>query len=476
MQNGKIAIIGAGSAGITAAYELTKAGMSVDVYEARDSVGGLAKTIDLWNQRVDLGPHRFFSRDKRVNELWIEAAHSDYVMVPRLTRIYYKGKFFFYPLKAFNALQNLGVFQATACLTSYIAERLKPTKQDGTFENWVVSRFGRKLFEIFFKTYSEKLWGISCKELDADFAAQRIKKLSLFEAIKNALLEGKNNKYQTLLDQFAYPNKGSGIIYENIAAYIIKHGGRVLLNTPVKRVLQQDGKATAIELIDGCVVEYEHIISSMPLSLLVTQLPNVPLAVKEAAHSLKFRNTILVYLNIDSVNLFLDNWLYIHDANLQMGRITNFRNWTPGLYGKELTTIIAIEYWCYDVDKLWTDTDDTLINLAKAEFKATGLLGDASILAGHVHKIKRCYPVYETGYKQKLKPIEEYLSGIKGLSVIGRYGSFKYNNQDHSILMGILAAENIAKGTSHNLWEINTDYESYQESTIITTTGLKKTH
>lgn len=474
MKHKKVAVIGAGPAGITAAYQLAKGGVEVHLYEAGSKVGGLAKTIDLWNQKVDLGPHRFFSSDNRVNKLWLEVADGQYDMVDRLTRIYYKKKFYYYPLKPFDALKNLGVFEAGVCVLSYGKERLKPTKEDGSFENWVVGRFGRRLFEIFFKTYSEKLWGITCKELDADFAAQRIKKLSLFEAIKNAFLGGKGNKHKTLVDQFAYPKGGTGMIYENMERYINAHGGKVLLNTPVKRVITKDGVANAIELENGTVSEYDHIVSSMPISLLVTRLPEVPEKVKASANSLKFRNTVLVYLNVHAVDLFPDNWLYVHSSDLQMGRLTNFRNWVPELYGNEKTSIMVLEYWCYDQDPMWTEKDENLIELAKKELRATGLVGDAMITDGMVHRIQRCYPVYDNGYKERLKPVEDYLSSVKNLSVIGRYGAFKYNNQDHSILMGLLAAENILEGKKHNLWEINTDYEDYQESSVITKTGLEK--
>lgn len=470
----KIAVIGAGPAGITAAYELTKAGVEVEVFEAGPKVGGLAKTIDLWNQKVDLGPHRFFSSDTRVNELWLEVVGNEYAMVDRLTRIYYKKKFYFYPLKPFDALQNLGLWQATLCVLSYIKERMSPTTQDGTFESWVVGRFGRRLFEIFFKTYSEKLWGISCKELDADFAAQRIKKLSLFEVIKNAIFGGKGNKHKTLVDQFAYPKGGAGIVYENMERFINSHGGKVYCNSPVNRVLTENGSVTSLELVDGTIKKYDHIISSMPISLLVSRLPEVPPLIKELANSLKFRNTILVYLNVHQENLFPDNWLYVHSSDLQMGRVTNFRNWVPEIYGKEKSSIIVLEYWCYDQDAIWTADDDELIKFAKVELEKTGLVGNARVSDGYVYRIQRCYPVYEMGYKDKLQPVESYLSSVKGLSVIGRYGAFKYNNQDHSILMGLLAAENILKGTKHNLWEINTDYESYQEASVITKTGLQK--
>ncbi|MDZ4860457.1 MAG: FAD-dependent oxidoreductase [Candidatus Hydrogenedentes bacterium] len=471
----RVAVIGAGPAGMTAAYELAKRGIAVDVYEASDTVGGLARSFRLWNQTVDLGPHRFFSSDKRVNALWLEVVGRDYHMVSRTTRIYYRGKFFHYPLKPMNAFLQLGPFEAVRCVSSYAQQWVSPEKEDGTFESWVVSRFGKRLFEIFFKTYSEKLWGISCRQLDSDFAAQRIKKLNLFEAILNAISSGKNSKHKTLVDEFAFPTGGTGMVYQRMAAYVIEKGGRVLLKTPVQRVVAGEGRARGVELTDGAFHEYDQVVSSMPISLLVSRLDDVPEDVRARALSLSFRNTILVYLNVDAADLFPDQWLYVHAQELKMGRITNFRNWIPELYGSERNSILAIEYWANDDDPMWTQDDAALIALAKEEMRATGLIGDARIIDGHVHKIKRCYPVYERGYKDKLKPVEEYLTGVQGLHAIGRYGSFKYNNQDHSILMGLLAAQNIADGTSHNLWEINTDYESYQEEARITESGLVTT-
>ncbi len=470
----KIAIIGAGPAGITAAYQLAKENIAVDVYEAGETVGGMAKTIDLWNQKVDLGPHRFFSSDPRVNKIWLEVVGEDYDMVNRLTRIYYKNKFFYYPLKPFNALANLGVVEAANCFLSFAKEQIFAKKSDGeTFESWVVEKFGRRLFEIFFKTYSEKLWGISCDELDADFAAQRIKKLSLLEAVINAFKQGKDNKHKTLVDSFAYPHEGSGVVYERMANFVRNSGGNVFCQTPVKRVCTENGKAVGIELMNGENLVYDRIISTMPLTRMVTQLAEVPEKIVSAAKSLKFRNTILAYLKVEATDLFPDNWLYIHSDNLQTGRITNFRNWSPQLCGSEKNSILALEYWCYDEDEIWTRDDAKIIELASEEMRKTGLIGDAKISDGFIHRVKNCYPVYNRGYKENVKPIEKYLSSIENLSVIGRYGAFKYNNQDHSILMGMLAAENIAHGAKHNLWEINTDYE-YQESAEINETGLEK--
>jgi protoporphyrinogen oxidase len=460
----KVGIIGAGPAGITAAYCLAKKGIHTEVYEASAHTGGLARSFDLWGQRVDLGPHRFFSKDKRVNDLWLEVVGDDYEVVNRLTRIYYRQSFFHYPLKLINALINLGIVESVRCVTSFLIERIRPTPGDGSFESWVRSRFGKRLYEIFFKTYSEKLWGIPCNELDADFAAQRIKKLSMYEAIKNAIVGDAGSKHKTLVEQFKYPVNGTGSVYERMEAAIIKSGGRVHHKRPVARVITKNNQAVAIALENGQTQAFDHIISTMPVSLLVSRMNDVPEQVKKAAESLKFRNTILVYLQVDSTDLFPDNWLYIHSEELQMGRMTNFRNWVPQLYGNSDSSILVLEYWCNDEDEIWIREDKNLIELGEHEFRKTGLDKGAKISGGYVHRIHRCYPVYEIGYRDKLEPVEQFLSGVEHLQAIGRYGAFKYNNQDHSILMGMLAAENIS-GKNYDLWKINTDYDDYQEET-----------
>lgn len=470
----KIAVIGAGPAGITAAHELAKKGLSVEVFEAGERVGGMAKTIELWDQYVDLGPHRFFSSDPRVNKVWLDMAGADYSMVNRLTRIYYRKVFFDYPLKPFNALRGLGIWESIRCVASYVSARLSPPQDTSTFEGWVTSRFGKRLFGIFFKSYSEKLWGISCKELDADFAAQRIKKLSLFEAVKAAVLGNVGNKHKTLVDEFAYPNLGAGVVYERMAEKVAELGGTVRLRTPVASILPAptpDGKPT-VTLEDGSVLTFDHVVSTMPITLLVDRM-GAPEDVQAHAKALTFRNTILVYLRVDGDSPFPDQWIYVHSAGLKTGRITNFRNWVPSINNGQPDTILCLEYWCYDPDDIWRADEAALVALATDEIYSTGLIPAGSVVDGKVVRVPKCYPVYASGYKAHLKPVEDFLTAQHGISVIGRYGAFKYNNQDHSILMGLLAAENIADGATHDLWELNTDYE-YQESSKITATGLAK--
>lgn len=472
-QNKRVAIIGAGPAGLTAAYKLSEAGIQIDLFEAGSAVGGMAKTISLWGQLVDLGPHRFFSSDPRVNRLWLEIIGQQYSMVNRLTRIYYKNIFFDYPLKAFNTLFGLGVFQSTLCILSYIKAKFLPEKSEKTFEAWVSNRFGKKLYGIFFKSYSEKLWGISCKDLDADFAAQRIKKLSLYEAIKSAIFSGGGKiSHKTLVDEFAYPHHGAGEVYDLMAAKVKGWGGRIHLNTPIDSVqLEVDELVKpSVMFVDGQKIHFDHIISSMPITQLIEKI-GAPYEICNHAKALTFRNTILVYLQIDGGSSFPDQWIYVHSSDLKTGRITNFKNWNSYIDKGKSETILCLEYWCYDSDSIWEMDESALIELATREIYSTGLITRGSVMAGKVYRVPKCYPVYATGYREHLKPIEEFLSTKLGLSVIGRYGSFKYNNQDHSILMGLLAAENILSNKAYDLWGVNTDYE-YQESCRITATGL----
>lgn len=466
-------VIGAGPAGLTAAYQLSKSGLDVTVLESDSCVGGMARSFKLWDQTVDVGPHRFFSSDRLVNELWLEVAGSDYAMVKRQTRILYRGKMFSYPLEAIDALGKLGLTRAVACLTSYGVEIFRPTIQDGSFEAWVCSRFGRKLFETFFKSYSEKLWGISCRELDADFAAQRIKKFSLIAAIKGALSIQSRKKHRTLVDEFAYPTGGTGMIYDRMSEAVQRSGGRVCLNTPVERVLMERGKVVGIEFRRGERLPCNHVISTMPLTRLVMQLDDTPPEVLDACRQLQFRNTILVYLEVLNGNPFPDNWIYVHSPDLQFGRVTNFRNWVPQICGTSPHTILALEYWCNSEDPMWKESETSLISRAQNEITKSGLVSSPEQLGrGFVFRVPKSYPVYRRGYQNHLRIIKDYVGTIPGLQVIGRYGSFKYNNQDHSILMGRLAAENILSLKANDLWSVNSDYETYQEQCSITATGL----
>jgi protoporphyrinogen oxidase len=445
------------------------AGNQVTLYEASGSVGGMAKSFDLWGQIVDLGPHRFFSSDPRVNQFWLESLDYEYVMVKRLTRIYYKNRFFSYPIQAMNALNGLGVLEAFRCVLSYISVKINPKKDESKFDSWVINRFGTRLFQIFFKSYTEKLWGIKCSVLDADFAAQRIKKLSLFEAIKGAFFGNQGHKHRTLVDEFAYPKLGAGDVYNRLAKKFVAAGGNLNLNSRVNDIELLETGVHVSSGKEGPEI-FDHVISTMPLTQLVQKIGAPPHVLKKA-QELKFRNTILVYLKVEGKNPFPDQWIYVHSENLLTGRITNFSNWTETINMAQTANIICLEYWCYDEDEIWTREDHKLVQLATKELYSTNLIDLDSIQDGFVQRVPKCYPVYSSGYRETLDPIQNYLREIKQVTPIGRYGSFKYNNQDHSILMGLLAYENIMGLSFTDLWSINTDYE-YQESTRITSTGL----
>jgi len=464
----KVIIIGAGPAGLSCAYQLSKQGVAVAVFESSNAIGGMAKSFDLWDQRVDLGPHRFFSKQKEINAFFKELIKDDFTLVNRQTRIFYNGKYFQYPLKFGNVLRNLSLVTIFQILWDYAIQTIKPIKNPKNLEEWISNRFGKKLYTIVFKHYSEKLWGVKCTQIDADWAAQRIKTLSLTQAVISAIFNNKGNKHKTLVDQFAYPKNGSGSLYERAVNAIEANNGAVQLNTPIKNVLlDANNKVFGVTLHDGSIVEADYVVSTMPLTHLVNGLDNTPKNVKTAIDSLYFRNTILVYFEIAEKDLFDDNWLYIHSPDVKLGRITNFRNWCPSLNKGKDTTILALEYWCFEEDEIWTENEEAIINLAKAELLSIQLTHkQMNIINAKIIKVPKCYPVYETGYQENLDVIIDYLKTFENLMPIGRYGSFKYNNQDHSIFMGLMAAEKIINNNPIDLWTINTDTDYQEDSKV----------
>lgn len=468
---GSVVVLGAGPAGLATAARLCELGLEPTVVEATERIGGMSGSLRLWGHTVDLGPHRFFSSDPVVVAFWHRYVRGDYVMVARQTRIYYQGRFFDYPLRAGNALRNLGPLRAIAAIASYVQARMMPERRDGSLESWVTHRFGSFLFKTFFRTYTEKLWGISCRQLDADWAAQRIQGLTLWGAVKSALTGNRGNKHKTLVDEFAYPTVGNQMFYERLRQEIEESTGRsLLMGSPAARLEIHDGRVAAVELADGKRLPADWVVSSMPITLLLRALPNVPEEVLTAASRLRFRNTILVYLLVAQPDLFPDQWLYIHDPSVLHGRITNFRNWSPSIVGDEGQSVVCLEFWCFDEDLIWCDSEESLVQRAIQEVAKVGLIDDASIIEGRVVRIPRCYPVYERGYQEPLKVVTDYLDTIEGLVPVGRYGAFKYNNQDHSLLMGIMAAEAIASDRKPNLWHINTDsvYQEHAPSEAVT--------
>lgn len=465
-QAAPIYVLGGGPAGLAAAYSLTKQGHSVVVVEQDFTVGGFAKSIEYKGFILDYGPHRFFTKLAPVLSFWDEVLGREQVTVNRLTRIYYGNKYFSYPLKAFEALFSLGFIESARIVLSYVQAQLFPNRSPQNFAEWVSGRFGKRLFEIFFEGYTQKLWGITCTEISADWAAQRIKGLSLLKAIRNALL-GNDGKVKSLIDQFQFPRLGSGQLYEMTADYLQGHGQTVLLNTQVVRIHHENAQATKVTLKNlqtGLeeTVECGGVISSIPLTHLIQQLtPEAPRPVVESAKSLKFRNTVLVYLIVESGKLFPDNWLYINEPSVKLGRVTNFANWSPDMLPNQHQTPLCCEYWC-DFDDDWQKSEDELLKQAEQDLRKIKLLHDEKVSGGFILRLPRTYPIYAGEYKEALASIQEYVQEFDNLQVVGRYGAFKYNNQDHSLLMGIMAAENVVTPGKHDLWSVNSDSE-YQE-------------
>jgi protoporphyrinogen oxidase len=468
----KVGIIGAGPAGLTAAYELSKnASFSCDLFEQSNEVGGMARSIILFDRILDIGPHRYFSNDLRVNMLWLEIIGDEYKMVDRTTRIFYKKKFYFYPLKPINALFNLGILESFLCVLSYFNSRFFKKYNLDTFEGWVSDRFGKRLYNTFFKSYTEKLWGISCDDLTSEFAKQRIKKFSLGEAIISSLKLNKN-KHKTLVDQFAYPIKGNGYVYEKMKIKFVNNNGNLFFNSQIESI-EYINKKYFIK-IENKIYEYDYLISTMPIDNFLNIFKNTLPNLNDSISLLSFRNTIVVYVKVDKLDLFIDQWLYIQDSNILSGRITNFNNWIPDIICNDTNTVLALEYWCFDFDDIWNYEKSQLSEIATKDLLNCGFIDDKNqVLDFEVIKVPKCYPIYKENYNLHLDKITNFLSEFPGLQLIGRYGSFKYNNQDHSILMGLLAARNILYNEKNDTWSINTDYE-YHESSKITATGLQK--
>jgi len=456
--------MGAGPAGLTAAYELLKRDVPVTVLEkdARQ-VGGLARTVEHNGYRFDIGGHRFFSKNEEVEELWTEILGDQMLSRGRLSRIYYRGRFFAYPIQAFNALWNLGPVEAALCLASYARARLRPIKNPKTLEEWVRNQFGWRLYSIFFKTYTEKVWGISTKELSADWAAQRIKSLDLWVVVRSALLPNRRPRKRgeivtTLIDRFRYPRLGPGQMWERVAEIAAQKGHPVQLGRTVSRIHHGDGAVTAVETNDGTYAGTDFI-SSIPIRELINRLePPAPEKVREAANSLGYRDFISIALMIDKPSVFPDNWIYIHDPAVKVGRIQNFKNWSPDMVPDPLKTCLGLEYFCFEGDGLWTMPDAELIALAKKELAQLGICNEGEVFDGVVVRQQKAYPVYDDSYQANVAVVRDYLAAsLPNLHLAGRNGMHKYNNQDHSMMTALLVARSIAAGSLLDPWKVNAD-------------------
>lgn len=468
MAERNVVIIGAGPAGLTAAYELAKHGWSSTVLEADGQVGGLARTVQYRGYRFDLGGHRFFSKSQEIEDLWHEILGPEMIERPRLSRIYYRNRFFYYPLKPMNALVNMGIFNATACMASYMAARLSPIPQETNFEEWVSNRFGRRLYEMFFKTYTEKVWGIPCTEIGADWAAQRIKGLNLSTAIWNAFFgQGKGAVVKTLIDSFRYPRLGPGQMWETCRDRVTAQGSQVLHGYTVTGLRAEGQRIKAVLALDaqGQRAEFpcDACISSMPLRELVQGLaPAAPDEIRRAAGSLRYRDFLTVALIVDHEDPFPDNWIYVHSPEVKVGRIQNFKRWSPDLVPDPKRSCLGLEYFVWEDDELWRSTDADLIKLGTREVAKLKLIKENAVLDGAVTRVKKAYPIYDTGYQARLDKIREFLKTFENLHCVGRNGQHRYNNQDHSMATALLAARNLSLGTKYDPWNVNVDAEYHE--------------
>jgi protoporphyrinogen oxidase len=467
----RVIIIGAGPAGLTAAYQLSKAGTPSVVLEKDATVGGLSRTVNYRGFLFDIGGHRFFTKVKVVDDLWREIlGEEDFLRRNRLSRIYYRKALFHYPLRFGNALRGLGFWNSLLILLSYFRAQLFPAIPEDTLEDWVSNRFGKRLYHIFFKTYTEKVWGIPCSQITAEWAAQRIKGLSLFTAIKNALLKqdfrDKRAAVTSLIDCFHYPRRGPGMMWERACHVVREMGNPVLLNAPVRRILYTSRGVQALEaMVEGRsqIFEGTHFISSMPIRELICRMdPAAPPEVREAAKSLNYRDFITVALIIDKDHLFPDNWIYIHEPGVKVGRIQNFKNWSPDMLPDPSKTCLGLEYFCFEGDGLWALSDRELIELAKTELQTLSLARPSDVLDGMVVRVPKAYPVYDSTHRKSLSTIRKFLAPLTNLQLVGRNGMHKYNNQDHSMLTAMLAVRNI-QGANHSLWEVNVDQQYLEE-------------
>jgi protoporphyrinogen oxidase len=456
----QVVVIGAGPAGLTTAYELVRRDIRPIVLEKADKVGGLARTEKYKGYRFDIGGHRFFTKFSGVQQLWQEMLGEDFLKVPRLSRIYYQGLFFNYPLAFFNTLSNLGLVESLLILLSYFKARLWPYPQEETFEEWVTNRFGRRLYKTFFQTYTEKVWGIPCHKIQADWAAQRIKGLSLVAAVSNALL-GTNNA-KSLINEFHYPVLGPGMMWQRFGELVESHGGQVHLNTEVIRLRREGRHIESVIAQNGekiTEISGEHFISSMPLTELIARFdPPPPAEVVQAARQLNHRAFVIVGLIVDRANLFPDNWLYVHSPEIKVGRIQNFKNWSAAMVPDPTKMSLGMEYFCTEGDELWAMSDAELVQLATRELASLGLNDASEVVDGVVFRQPKAYPVYSREYRKHLEVVRRFLATIDNLQTIGRNGMHRYNNMDHSMHTGMLAVQNIW-GAHHDLWKVNEEEE-----------------
>ncbi len=457
-------VLGGGPAGLTAGYMLAKADVTTAVVEAQGQVGGLAQTVEIEGYRFDLGGHRFFTKSLEVERLWHEVMGEEFLLRPRQSRIYWRGKLLEYPLEARDVIRKLGRVELCRAGLSYTWAAATPNGAEETFEDWVSNRFGRRLFKLFFESYTEKVWGVPTTEIRAEWAAQRIKGVSFFTAARSALLGNKKKKVRSLIEEFHYPRYGPGQMWDAMAGSIQENGGRVKVNEPVVR-LEMDGRT--VRAVETTARRYEprHVISSLPLRTTVSIAdPPPPDHVRRAAAGLRYRDFLTVALVIDGEDLFPDNWIYIHEPGVQVGRIQNYRSWSPWMVPDPDKACVGLEYFCFEGDSLWTKSDAALVDLATSELAALRLVDPSKVERGYVVRVPKAYPMYDVSYAERVAAIREWLDPIENLQQVGRNGLHRYTNSDHSMLTAIRAVENQIRGASHDIWAVNVDSSYHEEA------------
>jgi protoporphyrinogen oxidase len=457
-------VLGGGPAGLTAGYVLARRGIPVVVFEAERQVGGIAKTVERDGYRFDLGGHRFFTKSAEVERLWHELLGDELLLRPRMSRIRWRGRFLDYPLRATDVVRKLGPVELTRALGSYAVAAASARGGEETFEEWVVNRFGRRLFELFFRSYTEKVWGVPTSELRAEWAAQRIRNLSFAAAARDALVGGGGRRVTSLIEQFHYPRCGPGQMWEAMATSIIAAGGDLRLGSPVTGLHVEDGRITSVTAGNE-EVSTKAVISSLPLRALASLTdPSPPASVTAAAHGLRYRDFLTVALVLrGGEDPFPDTWIYVHDPAVKVARVQNFRAWSPAMVPREDRSCVGLEYFCFEGDELWTKPDEELVRLATVELERTGLAQGDRVERGYVVRVPKAYPVYDADYAERVQTIRAWLETVPNLQQVGRNGLHRYNNSDHSMLTAMRAVDNLLGGEAHDLWAVNADSAYHEE-------------
>ena len=475
-----VAVIGAGPAGLTAAYELQRRSDAHRpvVFDSGKIVGGISRTESHKGYRFDIGGHRFFTKVEEVEQMWHEVLGDDFITVPRMSRIYYRGKYFDYPLKVFNALKNIGIYETFRIIISFAKWKLRPYPAEDSFKEWTINRFGGRLYMHFFRSYTKKVWGMDPEHISSDWAAQRIKNLSLPKAVWNALTG--SNDTSSLIEEFQYPRLGPGMMWERCTEKVIEKGGEVRMNTKVVQVNRDGNRVTSIDLrtwdVDADTAtdaagktdrfEADEFVNTMALRDLIHCIqPPPPQEVIDAANLLSYRDFMIVTLVLNVKDPFPDNWIYIHSPDISCGRIQNFRAWSPEMLPDQNTASIGMEYFCQAGDGLWTMDEDELTELASRELEELGLAPASSVIGSAIIRQPKAYPVYDDKYQEALAEIRKWIETLENFNTVGRNGLHRYNNQDHSMLSAMLAARNIL-GEDHNVWDVNVERSYHEEFQI----------